>query len=114
MLVFLALMMLAGTVAAQVDDICAEFGFRPSFDDPGAKVPYVYGRIVVNGHDAGAKFPKITVNFMDPRQSQSRVTIDKSGSYCFRRSISGGGTLIVEVDGIETARKSISSIGQHG
>ena len=107
-----ASIMLSVNANGQVDEICGAFGLRPSFDEPGARLHYVYGRIVVEGHERNAKIPKITVNLMDPRQSQSRISVDRTGNFCFRRSTTGGGTLIVEVDGVETARKYISSIGQ--
>ena len=110
-LIVFATIVLAGIADAQADDICRDFGLRPTLDEPGAKVPYVYGRIAVKGYDPSAKFPKITVGFLDAQRSQGRLTIDRSGNYCFRRSSGGGGTLIVEVDGVETVRKSLASLG---
>ena len=98
--------------AQQADEICSGFGLRPSFDEPGSRIPYVFGRISVRGLDPTAKSPKITAVFLDAQQSQGRLTIERSGNYCFRRSNSGGGTLIIEVDGVESARKAFSTIGQ--
>jgi len=100
------------TVSAQADDFWRGFGLRPTSDEPGARIAYVYGRVAVRGYNQTTPFPKISVIFLDAQQSQGRLTIDKAGSYCFRRSNSGGGTLIVEVDGVETARKTLSTLGQ--
>lgn len=107
----IALLSFAGIGSAQVDDFCIEFGSTPSLNSPFAQVPYVYGRIALKGYDAGAKFPKITVVLVDPQQSQKRLTIEKSGNYCFRRTAGSGGTIIVDVDGVEVARRSIPSFG---
>lgn len=109
-IVFLTLVFSSGLMAQAADDICTGFGIRPSFDEPGVKISYIYGRIVARGYDPALKSPRITVIFLDAQQTHGRLPIDKSGNYCFRRSASGGGTIIIEVDGIETARKSISSL----
>ena len=110
-LIFFALIVLAASASAQADEICGEVGLRPTMDSPGEKVPYVYGRIILKGHDPSAKFPKVTVGFLDAQRSQGRLTVYKSGNYCFRRSSGGGGTIIIEVEGVETARRSLSSLG---
>jgi Tfp pilus assembly protein PilF len=104
---------LAGLVpqaGAQVDDICREFGYTPTLDFQLSKTPYVYGRITVTGIGPDAPLPSITVNFIDPQQVNRRITIDRRGNFCFRRSALGG-TLIVEVDGTETARRNVSAVG---
>ncbi|MEO6051161.1 MAG: tetratricopeptide repeat protein [Pyrinomonadaceae bacterium] len=108
--VFAFVMFLSGA-NAQVDDICREFGTLPSLDSPFANVPYIYGRIVLKGYDAGAKFPRITVVLVDSQQSQKRLTIEKSGNYCFKRTGGSNGTLVVDVDGVEVARRSFGSFG---
>jgi Tfp pilus assembly protein PilF len=95
---------------AQVDDICREFGLRPNFDEFGTRGSYVYGRVVVKGYDPSTRFPRITINFIDPKMTNDRLPINRSGNYCFRRSAGGGGTLIVEVDGNEIVRKQVSSV----
>ena len=111
-LILIAVLAFAGSAVAQADEMCRDFGLIPSSDNPWAKIPYVYGRIVVSGYDPSGKFPKITVNFLDPQQNQRRLTIDKSGSYCFRRGSAGsGGTIIVEVEGAEVARRLLASLG---
>lgn len=96
---------------AQVDDFCTEFGVTPSLNSPWANIPFVFGRVSYRSSDAAAKFPKITVVLIDPQQSQKRLTIERSGNYCFRRSSNSGGTIIVDVDGVEVARRSIPSFG---
>ncbi len=94
----LGVLLLGAGAAAQVDDICREFGYTPTLDFQLLKTPYVFGRVVVKGVEPNAKFPSVTVNFIDPQQVNRRITVDRRGNYCFRRS-SLGGTLIVEVEG---------------
>lgn len=105
----LLLALLPLSVRAQVDDICREFGVIPSLDLPWAQVPYVYGKVVLNGFDPTAKL-RITVIFSDRDNPSRRLSISKSGSYCFKRSGSGG-SLVVEVDGVEITRRSLASFG---
>lgn len=109
LLIGLVLVILAASGSAQVDDICREFGSIPSLEGPKLSAPFVYGRVVVRGLDSGSKLPKVTVSFSDREQPASRLSIDKSGNYCFKRT--GGGTLIVEVDGVEAARRSLPALG---
>lgn len=101
----------SGPVTAQVNSICADSGATPALDSPFAHVPYVYGRVVIRGIEAGAKFPKVTVVLLEGQQSADRWTIDKSGNYCFKRKSSGGGTLTVEIDGLEVERRTLTSFG---
>lgn len=106
-----ALVCFSGVAAAQVDEFCREFGSIPSLNSPFANIPFVFGRIELKGLDPGAKFPKVTVVLVDPQQSQRRLTVERSGNYCFRRTANSNGTLIVDVDGVEVARRSIASFG---
>ena len=110
---FAGLVFLSSTVRAQVDDICREFGIIPSLDKPWDQVPYLYGRVVLNGFDAAAK-PKVTVILSDRNNASDRISVSKTGNYCYRRSGSGG-SLVVEVDGVEVARRTIPTfgVGQH-
>lgn len=101
----------AGGAAAQVDEICAGSGVIPSLDSPFARVPYVYGKINLKNFDPGAKFPKVTIILLEGQQRAERWTIDKSGNYCFKRRTTGGGILTVEVDGVEAARRTLTSFG---
>ncbi len=104
------LFVFAGGVLAQVDEICGEFGFMPTLDAPRLSAPYIFGRVTVNGVAAGAPLPKVTVTYMSRSGSPERITVGKKGSYCFRQS-GGGGNLVVEMDGVEVARRGISSFG---
>lgn len=111
-LVFITLLLLAFNANGQVDDICGEAGLNPSLDSPFAHVPYVFGRIFLKGYEAGAKLPSVTIIFEDGQQSTTRLAVGKSGNYCFKRKTSSGtGTLIIEVNGIEAARRTLTSFG---
>src|SRR5687768_18396779 len=101
--IVLALVMSAATGASgQMDDMCREFGVMPSFDSPFAQVPYVYGRVSVKGLEPGATFPSVTIMLVDCQQIR-RIRIGRSGNYCFRKGSSGGGTLVIEVNGDESS-----------
>ncbi|HEX3100550.1 MAG TPA: hypothetical protein VHQ01_02095, partial [Pyrinomonadaceae bacterium] len=64
-LIFTGVMIFAGGVSAQIDDICGETGSTPGLDSPFAHVPYVYGRVALKGFDASAKPPKVVVSLVD-------------------------------------------------
>ena len=89
----------------QIDSICADVGIAPGLDSPFVHVPYVFGQVMLKGFDA-AKKTKVTVIFQEGQQSRNRFSPGSSGSYCFRRN-SANGTISVEVDGIEVARRSL-------
>lgn len=93
----------------QVDEICREFGAVPSLDSPWAQVPYVYGRISFKGVEGG-RHPTITVTLLDTQRNERRLTVERSGNYCFRRN-GMGGILVVEVDGVEVVRRSLATFG---
>jgi len=93
----------------QVDDICSEAGVIPSLDSPFAHVPYVYGRITLRGRD-NAKLPRVVVIYSDGKQPVERYTVGRTGNYCFKRA-GQGGTLVVEVDGLEAARRTLPGLG---
>jgi predicted Zn-dependent protease len=98
------------TAAAQADDMCREFGVTPSFDNPTAQVPYLYGRVVLKGFDPGSK-PRVTVVFADAGNPSKRINLGSTGgTYCFRRS-GGGGSVTVEIDGVEAARRTLPGFG---
>lgn len=107
-LIVFSLIILTSNVNGQADDICAESGNTPSFDSPFARVPYVFGRIILKGYEPGAKFPDVTITLVDGKQATNRITISRTGNYCFKMNGSGG-TLIVEVNGVEAVRKSLAS-----
>lgn len=110
LLVVVVVFACAGETHAQIDEICAEAGVMPSLDSPFAHVPYVFGRITVKGFDPGAKLPKVAVIFSEGQQAVKRLIVDKSGNYCFRR-VGGSGSLVVEVNGLEVARRTLPSFG---
>src|SRR5215210_2884325 len=95
LLILFSLIVLVCNVSGQVDEICAEAGYTPSLDSPFAHIPYIYGRIILKGFDPGAKLPNVTISMMDSQQSGSRITIGKSGNYCFKMRNSSGGVLAV-------------------
>lgn len=97
-------------VFAQIDDFCTEAGFTPSLDSPFAHVPYVFGRITLKGFDSARRRPRLAITLSDGQQNANRFLVGESGKYCFRRT-SGGGVLMVEVDGIEVARRTLPSSG---
>ena len=105
-----ALTIFASAVAGQIDEFCAEAGHMPSLESPFLHVPYVYGRVAVSGIDPNAKLPKVAVLYSDSQQPAKRFVLSRSGNYCFRR-MGSGGTLVVEVDGLEVARRSLPSMG---
>lgn len=94
---------------AQIGEICREFGLAPNrdADENGRLARFVYGRIVLLGLEPGTKRPEVTVQYNDTGQPGIRQSIGRSGNYCFRRYGSGG-TVIVEVEGFEAARRAIS------
>lgn len=100
------LVVFASAGNGQIDDICADAGISPGLDSPFAHVPYVYGRVALKGFDPAKKPPKVTVVFQDGPLSPNRFMLGRSGNYCFRRA-SSSGTIAVEVDGLEVARRSL-------
>jgi tetratricopeptide (TPR) repeat protein len=124
-LIFVVSILLAGSASGQVDDFCTEFGATPSLDSPFANVPYLYGRITLKGFDPAAKSPKVTITLLDsqqtqrrlsiglvePKQSQKSPVVEKTGNYCFRRSSGSSAILILDVDAVEVARRSVGTFG---
>lgn len=109
-LLFFSLIMCIGSVSGQADNFCSEVGYTPSLDSPFAQIPYIYGRITLRGFDPAAKLPNVTITMIDSNQTTNRWTIGKTGNFCFKLT-SRGTTLIVEVDGVETARRTVNSFG---
>lgn len=97
--------------AAQVDEICKEFGYLATLDGPRLSAPFIFGRITVLANDANAKFPKVTITYANRSQSPSRVTVGKSGSYCFKVTGGSGGSLAIDIDGVEVARRDVPDFG---
>lgn len=100
------LFILTYSAFAQVDDFCAEAGLMPSLDSPFAHIPYVYGRVILHGYDAVSRTPRVTVTIVEGQQAGERQRLNQSGTFCFRRRGSSS-TLVVEVDGVEIARRTL-------
>jgi hypothetical protein len=110
-LIFFSILVFVCQINAQANEFCAEEGLNPVINSPADRLPYIYGQIRLKGYSTDKKFPKITVLLMDTQTSPSRWTVDKSGKYCLRLRTKSGGTLIVEVDGVEVERRIVSSFG---
>lgn len=91
--------------AAQADEICGETGGTVWMNSS-----YVFGKIHLNGFDRAGKLPKITVT-LSRSQRDYRFTIGWSGNYCFRDVDGGGGTLIVDIEGVEVGRQTLPASG---
>ncbi len=96
-------------VSAQIDEICGEFGHMAMLDSQRLTTPYIYGKIRISGVAQGVKLPKVTVVYSNRAQSPERITVGRTGNYCFRIRGSSDGTLIVDVDGVEVARRGVAS-----
>lgn len=111
LIVFTVLLVSGYTVRGQgqADEICREYGETPTREagSQGRPVPFVFGRVSIRGLSSTARRPRITVIYSDTLQPAVRQVLGRSGNFCFRRPGSGG-TLILEVDGIETSRRSLS------
>lgn len=105
------ILFLSGGAFAQADDVCREFGETPSREvgRDNRLVPFVFGRVVLRGLSKEAKQPRITAMYSDSLQPATRQLIGRSGNYCFQKR-GASGTLIIEVDGVEVARRSVSDI----
>lgn len=110
-LLLMGLLLFPLLAMAQVDELCAEEGALPTLDAPKLSAPYIYGRVKINGLDPKARFPNVTITLIDPQQTQKRITLSRSGAYCFKRTGGSNGTLILEINGVEVDRRSFSSFG---
>ena len=110
-LIFFSLLVFVGGARAQANEFCVEENPNTPFDSPLSRLPVIYGKVRLNGFPSGKKLPKITILLMDTQNSPSRWTVEKTGNYCFRMRTRSGGTLIVEVDGVEVERRNVSSFG---
>ncbi|MDM7921070.1 MAG: tetratricopeptide repeat protein [Pyrinomonadaceae bacterium] len=73
--------------------------------------PFVYGKVTVKGVPPGGKEPRVSVTYNHTGQTPKRLVIGKTGNYCFKISSGIGGTLILDVDGVELARKQVANFG---
>ncbi|HEX6280292.1 MAG TPA: tetratricopeptide repeat protein [Pyrinomonadaceae bacterium] len=95
----------------QVDEFCKEFGFMASLDAPRLTAPYIYGRIAILGNSSVSKFPTVLITYSNRSQSPTRQTVGKSGTYCFKITEGNGGSLLIEIDGVEVARRDVPDFG---
>ena len=110
-LILFLLLLFVGGAYAQGYRVCEEAGLNPTTDSPFDKMPYVFGHISLKGLQTGAKPPRITIILLDTQSSPSRWTVEKSGNYCFRLRTKSGGILVVEVEGMEVTRRTLSTFG---
>ncbi len=108
---FILIIAMAIVAKAQVDEICGEFGASPSISPPSASPPVVFGKVFLNGFDPAKKPPSVTVILVDRQQSGNRLRLESSGNYCFKRTNTTSGTLVIEVDGIEVGRRTLAISG---
>lgn len=111
LLIATSVLIFAISAQAQADEFCQEAGFTPSLDSPFAHVPYVFGRVKLTGSEPNTKLPRVVVTYRDAQQPGARLTLNRSGNYCFRRTGSSG-QIVVEVDGTEVARRTLPSMGE--
>jgi tetratricopeptide (TPR) repeat protein len=68
--------------------------------------------VILNGFDPEAKLPKVTIGYRERGRPEDRVILDKSGNYCFRRTnAETPATLVVYLEAMEVARRSVSELG---
>ncbi|HMQ02341.1 MAG TPA: tetratricopeptide repeat protein [Pyrinomonadaceae bacterium] len=99
------LFVLAPTCLAQTDEICGEAGGTVWMSSS-----FVYGKVMLHGFE-GRKLPKITVTIADRNRNEQRHTIDRSGNFCFRDVDASGGSIVIDVEGLEVARRRLPSLG---
>ena len=110
-LIFFSFLVFVCQINAQANEFCPEENLNPVMTSPSDRLPFIYGQIRLIGFPSDKKLPKITVLLMDTQSSASRLTVDRSGKYCLRLRTKSGGTLIVEVNGVEAERRNVSSLG---
>ena len=98
-------------VSAQVDQICEEFGHMATLDEPRLMSPFVFGHVTIMSNGPVVKFPKVVVTYANRSQSPERLTVGKSGNYCYKIRSGSGGMLTIEIDGVEVARRNVPDFG---
>lgn len=111
LIIFVFFILSGVSYGQQVDEICGEFGHIATLDGPRLSAPFVYGRIRVVGLDSKSKVPKVSVTYLNRSQTPQRLVVNDSGFYCFKITGGTGGTLVVEADGVELARRDVSGFG---
>ena len=94
---------LAISAGAQVEEICGDSGGGVV---PWINTSFVYGKISLVGYE-GRRPPKVVVVLSDSRNRESRYNIDSTGNYCFRETNGSNGFIVVEVENVEVARRSL-------
>lgn len=94
---------------SQINEICPETGNLPSFDSPFAHIPYLYGKISLLGFE-NIKKRNVSIIFTEYQQNPNKLILNESGNYCFKTR-GNGGNILVEVNGVEVARKVIPAFG---
>lgn len=107
-LIILAMIAFSAAANAQMDEMCSEAGFKPSLETRLSQALYVYGRVSVKG--STSKSPRTVITFSDRQQPGDRQQLGRIGTYCFKRSGGSTGTIVIEVDGVEVARRTLSSL----
>jgi tetratricopeptide (TPR) repeat protein len=101
-----ALALCSVAVIAQVEDLRESTGLPFSVDSR-----LVYGRVVLNGLDPSEKPPTVNVTLYDRQMVTYRTSANQQGYYYFRDLQREGGTIVVEVNGVEVARQTLPPFG---
>ncbi|MFL6467761.1 MAG: tetratricopeptide repeat protein [Pyrinomonadaceae bacterium] len=110
--IFFSVVFFSITTLGQVNEICGKTGEMTSLGDSYGYVPYLYGKVILEGFDTNAKLPKVAIGYTERGQPEKRMILDKSGNYCFRRtSAESAATLVVYLEGAEVGRRTIASLG---
>jgi tetratricopeptide (TPR) repeat protein len=110
--ILLCLLMVASATRAQALEICSRSSGTPSFGEAWGSVPYLFGKVILNGFDPDSKLPKVTVAMTERGRPEIRVLIDKTGNYCFRRTnAETAAVLVVYLETTEVARRVVSDLG---
>lgn len=99
------------TLSAQADKICEEFGHMAMLEGLRLDAPFVYGHITILSNGPVERFPIVTVTYSNRSQSSERLTVGKSGNYCFKVRGGSGGLLIIEIEGVEVDRRNVPDFG---
>src|SRR5687767_6002376 len=98
------LFVFAGAASGQLDEICGATGGSVWLNSS-----FVYGKIGLHGFPATGRLPKITVTVSDRGRNDHIQTIDRTGKYCFRDLDGGGGSITLEMEGVQVARRTLQA-----
>lgn len=101
--IFVSLLVFAGSGKAQLDEICGATG-----GSVWLSTAFVYGKVGLHGFPASGKLPKITIIVTDRARTDHSQPIDRSGKYCFREVNGSGGSIVIELEGVQVARRSLA------